>query len=121
MPAGKPGFDPLIVNAVSRAIAISFVHVRAFRPIRSQGIHYLASMEPIDIPSAQEFINRLPATAKRDMMEWVWNADTSLNTFATEMFQHELEMAGLMGDDSAVVITDDRPFNEYYLLRRWLK
>jgi hypothetical protein len=31
-----------------------------------------------------------------------------------------LDVRGLVGDDPTLLITDDKPFNKYYLLRRWL-
>ena len=121
LPSDRPGFELLITNAVSRSIAESFPHVRAFRSMEGWGIHYLASMEPIVIPSEQEFIARLPIRARADLLEWVWGEDTNIYTFTRRMFLDELNMEDLMGDDPALVITDDRPLNEYYMLRRWLQ
>jgi spermidine synthase len=117
----SPGFDLLIVNAVSRSIVESFPHVRAFVSIEDWGIHFLASMEAIDIPSEEKLLARMPADARLDLEEWVWSQDDNASTFIHRMFKQEIDVTSLLGDDSTLVITDDRPFNEYYLLRRWLK
>lgn len=115
------GFDLKTLHAVSRSIVETFPHVRAFESIEGWGIHYLASMAPIDIPSEGALIARMPARARRDLKEWVWSDEDNVATFVRGMFRTEINVASLLGDDPDVVITDDRPFNEYYLLRRWLQ
>ena len=38
--------------------------------------------------------------------------------FFTEILSHEVPITELLHPDPRVVVTDDRPFNEYFLLRR---
>lgn len=116
----SPSSDGAAVKAITRALVDAFPHVRAFRSVEGWGIHYVASLEPIDIPSPSKLFARLPETAKRDLGEWL-NGDESL---AKALFEttlaSEVDPKKLMDADANVTITDDRPFNEYYLLRRYL-
>jgi len=114
-------FELSIVHAVSRTIVESFPHVLAFESIEGWGIHYLASMEPIELPPAESLLARMPVDARLDLEEWVWTDEDDASTFLQRMFAREIDMRSLVGDDPTMVITDDRPFNEYYLLRRWLE
>jgi spermidine synthase len=78
-----------LVHAVSRIIAESFSHVRAFASIEGWGIHYLASMEHIELPVLDELMARMPTEARRDLEEWVWQDEDDARSFVRRMFEVE--------------------------------
>ena len=120
-----PATDLGTVASVTRALAASFPHVRAFpsvnlRPtLQVGGIHYLASDRPIPRYSVAELVERLPARAAWDLIEWPIEPTVEGN-FA-RLLGHEMPLAALTRlAPRAPVLADDRPFNEYFLLRRWV-
>jgi spermidine synthase len=114
----NPGGEPLISNAIARSLVESFDYVVAFGALEGRGVHYTASMSPINIPSVDEFVARMPEAARRDLVEWNTGDLRNAHMFVTTVLNRRLPVDALLNPDPAVVITDDRPFNEYYLLRR---
>lgn len=109
------GDDPTQA-AVARAIKNSFPYVRVFRGIEGWGWHFLASERPIPIRTAAELVARMPASAVSDMMEW--------GPAPSPAEQMKRALSGQISIDAIVaysaatpVLTDDRPINEYFLLR----
>lgn len=112
--------DPLLVSAVVRALTTSFGYVRAFRSVKGWGIHLLASDEPLSPVTGEILAARLPARAAVDLLEW-GPETTAIEQFST-VLKRELSVAGIIGlAPNAVALSDDRPVNEYFLLRRLLK
>lgn len=110
------GEKPEVQAAVTKAIQQSFPYVRVFGPIEGRGLHLLASNDPIPSLSAQELAQRLPATANADLVEW-GPYPTAEAQFAA-VLQKEISPDSVVGNAPAIpVLTDDRPINEYYLLR----
>ena len=109
------GDDPTQAS-VARAIKNSFPYVRVFRGIEGWGWHFLASERPIPIRTAAELVARMPASAVSDMMEW--------GPAPSPAEQMKRALSGQISIDAIVaysaatpVLTDDRPINEYFLLR----
>jgi hypothetical protein len=73
-------------------------------------------MNPIGVPSAQEMVSRMPDAARDDMMEWYENKD--LGGLLQFVLGSEMPLSAILNGDIRIIITDDRPYNEYYLLRR---
>ena len=113
-----PPGEPLIESAIARALADSFPHVVAFRSFDARGTHFTASMAPLTIPAPEEFLARLPEAARRDMVEWNTGDLRDAQTFIRTVLGGRVPVEELLAPDPTVVVTDDRPFNEYYLLRR---
>jgi spermidine synthase len=111
-----PGGPGLECQAIARSLTDSFPYVRAFKSVEGWGIHYLASMQPIHVPTATEAVARMSKVARADLMEWQPQADPL--TFWKDVLGREVPIQELMSDNPKLVITDDHPFNEYYLLRR---
>jgi spermidine synthase len=112
-----PQGDPQIYAAVTRALTESFPYVRTFHSIGQGGIHYLASSQPLQNWTAEDLVQHMPATAVKDLMEWGPQPTPQLQLGA--VLRNELSPASLIAQDpSAPALTDDRPVNEYYLLRR---
>jgi hypothetical protein len=111
--------DPAIIAAVAKSLHESFPYVRVFRSIEGWGYHFLASQSPLPSPSAAMLASRLPAAAVTDLLEW-GPAPTAEQQFAGVLNQ-ELSLDGLIAlDPSVPALQDDRPVNEYYILRRVL-
>jgi spermidine synthase len=109
------GDDPTQA-AVARALKNSFPYVRVFRGIEGWGWHFLASERPIPIRTAADLVARMPASAVSDMMEW--------GPAPSPAEQMKRLLSGQMSIDAIVAysaatpaLTDDRPINEYFLLR----
>jgi predicted membrane-bound spermidine synthase len=112
-----PPADPVVAAAVARALKESFPCVRVFHSIEGWGYHFLASATPILSSSAAEMAQKLPSDAARDLMEW-GPASNPEEQFAM-VLNREISLDGLIAQEPAVsAITDDRPVNEYFALRR---
>jgi predicted membrane-bound spermidine synthase len=105
--------------AATRSLTESFPYVLAFRSTHLVGVHFIASMTPIEVPSAASLVARMPESAQRDFVEWSDGASTE--TVADTILAHRVPLSDLSparyGDGT---ISDDHPFNEYYMLRRHL-
>lgn len=113
-----PGGEPAIEQAVARALLAEFPHVVAYRSVEGWGYHFLASMQPIVEPAPAEFARRLPAGAQRDVTEW--GPAPSAEGMAALILAGRTDAAAVAGGPGPA-ITDDRPLNEYFLLRRVLR
>jgi hypothetical protein len=113
-----PHGDTVVVSSFTRALTESFRHVRAFGSVEEFGIHYLASDAPIPDRTAAELTSRMPSDARQDLVEW-GPTGTPEGIF-TIVLGREFEVSQLLDlSRGTPALTDDRPFNEYYLLRRW--
>ena len=114
--------DAVDVAAVTRALRDSFPYVRAFHD--KFGIHYLCSDRPIPQRTAEELLQRMPAKAVSDLVEWEKpsgnNSMDAAEDRLSDLLKGELGVDELIaGSPGTPAITDDRPINEYYLIRRW--
>jgi spermidine synthase len=111
-----PGGDLTDAAAIARALKESFPYVRTFKSVAGWGVHYLASNQPIPDRSAADLARRMPPAAARDLVEWGPYA-TPEQQFAA-VLQNEMPIDWIISlDKRAPAIEDDRPVNEYYLLR----
>lgn len=102
-------------QAVLRSLDESFPSVRCFRGVKSSGTHLLASMEPIATLTGLALAARMPPKAQKDLMEWETSGD--LLGFLNQALAKEIQMTNLLNRALDCRLTDDRPINEYYLLR----
>ncbi len=112
-----PGGDLPTAQAVARAVRDVFPHVRCFVSVEGWGVHILASEQPLRRRSAEELAARLPSSAQRDLLEWNPAADAS--AFLGQVLAQEHPIEQILNPDPSLKLTDDRPINEYFLLRRW--
>jgi spermidine synthase len=105
-----------ILSAVTRSIVDSFRFVRVYRSIEGWGYHLLASDAPIPEISPAEFVARLPEAAQRDLIEW--NPNQSPVEMASDILSRRLSTNDVLRADLPAEVTDDRPYNEYFVLRR---
>jgi spermidine synthase len=104
-------------RAVAGSIHDAFPHVRAYRSLEGWGVHYLASVEPLPGLTVPEFFARLPVTANSDLLEWI--PREPLEKLLTPMLADPWNLKQLLPTDPHQRITDNHPFNEYFLLRSW--
>lgn len=111
-----PGGDAMTAAAIARALKESFPYVRAFVSIEGWGVHYLASRQPIPDRSATDLAKRMPASAAADLVEW-GPFPTAEQQFAA-VLKNEVPIDRIVAlDVYAPAMQDDRPVNEYYMLR----
>jgi hypothetical protein len=114
--AWLPGDAPLLTGqAILRSVDESFPHTRCFDSLDSWGTHILASMDPIENLSPAELAGRLPAGAEKDLLEWApkENATHYLALISTR----ETPIKNVLNPNRLIQVTDDNPYNEYFLLR----
>jgi predicted membrane-bound spermidine synthase len=114
-----PEAEDAIITAVANSVRQTFPHVKVFRSIENWGYHFLASDRPLKTPSIDEAMSRMPASATRDLLEWL--PGQQARELWQDMLKQEVDIRTLAPDHSRLAVTDDRPFNEYFLLRRSLE
>jgi hypothetical protein len=112
-----PEGDPIVRTAVARALQESFPSVRFFQYFPDWGFQFLASKEPIPYRAGAELAARMPEAAARDFMEWPFRRSPA------EEFNYVLEREKplsvmLNADPTAQAMRDDRPVNEYVIMRK---
>jgi spermidine synthase len=110
-----PQSEGRILSAVARSLTDSFQHVAVYRSLEDWGVHLLASETPIPEMSPAEFAARLPAAAQRDLVEW--GPNQSLIGMANDVLSRRVPISTVLQADLPAEITDDRPYNEYVILR----
>ena len=115
-----PGGEKLTYEAIARAIVDEFPYVRIYHSIENWGYHFSASMQPIERPGVGDFITRMPKGAREDLLEWA--NGRSLEDYVSSILEREVPLQDALNPDLPVCVTDDQPYNEYFLLRRiWNK
>jgi len=114
--------DVTVVSSISRSVRKSFQYVRSFWD--EFGVHFLCSDLPIPERSAADLVHKLPDSAVKDFVEW--SAPNSAGPAAQaeaqfeDLLENEANIDQLIADaPKAVTLTDNRPVNEYSLLRKW--
>jgi hypothetical protein len=102
---------------VAKALQQSFPYVRVFHSVGGWGNHFLASMSPLEPVSAAILAGRLPPAAVTDLLEFGphHSAEEQFAEVTKSEFSLDSIIARASGDVPA--LQDDRPVNEYYLLR----
>jgi spermidine synthase len=109
-----PHADVAVQVAVTRAIVESFPYVRIFRD--GLGLHFIASHQKINNYNASELANHLPDAARADLIEWS-NRSQATDVF-NRLLQNEVSANDIINQQKQIqALSDDKPINEYYLLR----
>jgi spermidine synthase len=112
-----PVAEPLVEEAMIRALQASFPYLLVLRSVEGWGTHFLASTAPIPEVTAADFVAHMPQAARRDLVEW--GPVPTPEAMAALILAPRLALSALVpSPPTAPAITDDRPFNEYFLLRR---
>jgi spermidine synthase len=112
-----PGGDRETVAGMALSALESFRYVRILGSIDNFGFHVMASDEPPPRLSPEEIVSRMPAAAVADLTEWI---DAPPGAIFARMLANEYVTDSLLIDQSrasTLAISDDRPVNEFYLLR----
>jgi spermidine synthase len=113
-----PFGETKILEAMLRSMVEVFPYIRIYRSMEGWGFHILASMEPFVTPTAETMVARLPIAARKDILEWARGME--IHNFLNITLLNEFSVGKLLNhDDLTAYISDDRPYNEYFLLRRW--
>lgn len=111
-----PSGDKEVHTAIVRALRESFPYVRGFSGISGYGAHFLASETPLPERTPEELAQRMPASAVADMLEW--GPSKEADRQFSIMLQHEFPVDRLIAESPGTpAMQDDRPVNEYFLLR----
>ena len=108
--------DTLAAGAMFRSVHNSFPHVRCFDGVDGYGIHLIASMHPLPILTGAQLAARMPPAARKDLLEWSSTSDLAAGL--DQLVSRGTPIEAILYPDPRVQITDDRPYNEYFLLRR---
>lgn len=115
-----PKDDNFLQASIARSLAESFPYVRVFAPMTGAGLHFIASDTALPQRTAEELAARIPASAARDLTEWGPSATAAENFALVLGKEHPIEEI-LARDPQAPALTDDRPVNEFYALRRYVR
>lgn len=111
-----PGNEPETIQAAARSIAVSFPYIRVYHSIEGWGYHVLASRKPFGPLTAKEMVSRMPGNARKDLSTWC-KGDT-LERYVQHMLSNTMPIDSLLSINPRLIITDARPYNEYFLLRQ---
>lgn len=114
--------DVTLVSSVARSIRNNFRYVRSFWD--EFGVHFLCSDSPLPNRSAADLVGRLPQPALADFVEWSQDKSAPAAVQAQEQFEdllkNETNIDQFIADaPKAPALSDNRPVNEYSLLRKW--
>jgi hypothetical protein len=111
-----PEGDAEVRASVTRALTESFPYVRVFAYSPQWGYHFLASDSPIPQRSPSELAQRMPASAMRDIQEWLPQLDAE-HIFMAVLLGERSPAEMMAASPHTPAMQDDRPFNEYFLIR----
>jgi predicted membrane-bound spermidine synthase len=112
-----PGGEPKVIAAFALALHDVLPYIRVFPSIEGWGDHLLASAQPISDRTGAEMAAVLPPAAREDLVEWGPRA-TPAEQLDAVLGAEKFPDWGALGR-MASSLTDDRPLNEYFLVRRW--
>jgi len=116
-----PNGDNEDLAAVARALHNSFPYVRVFRWGTRTGFHFLASEQPLPNLTAAELQRRLPPDAATDLAEWATPSKDKQEVVLTafqDLLRSEIPLDTMIRQSPTTpALSDDRPINEYYMLR----
>jgi spermidine synthase len=113
--------DPYLCASIVSSLTEVFPFVRVFNSYEGWGMHCVASMHPIPNRSPAELAAILRPRAAADLVEWGPSTTTTVQQFE-DVLSREQDISELLkAAPLARAIEDDRPVNEYFLLRRLLR
>lgn len=103
--------------AVARSLSEVFPYILVYRSVEGWGYHFLASNNPIMMPTAEEIVKNMPISAQNDLMEWNDSNEPDVLSLVKKIINNKQDINELLTGDKNIKVTDDQPYNEYYLLR----
>jgi spermidine synthase len=116
-----PYNDRWLVAAILRSCTNTFRYVELY-DVPGKCYYMLASDAPITKPDPKEAAAEMPKTAQNDMLEWADREELPHDSAAVlqQLYDRQLPLTKLMESDPSLKITDDKPINEYFLIRKFL-
>jgi spermidine synthase len=111
-----PEGDPVVRSAVARALKESFPYVRVFQYFPTWGFQFLASQQPIPNRTGAELLQRMPATAVRDLFEWPYSPSPERELDFVLEREKSIDLL-IAADVNTPAMQDHHPVNEYLILR----
>lgn len=105
-------------GAVVRSLQESFPHVKVFPSCEGWGFHFICSTQPLKTPSVETMLERMGEKGCRDLQELAGRRKIKDLITSTLTKEGLSPVARETVDKTLVAITDDRPYNEYYAIRR---
>jgi hypothetical protein len=112
-----PGGNAKTGQAFLRSLRESFPQLRCFKSPGGSGMLVLASLDPIQRLTPSQVAMAMPNSAVDDLLEWSPSRD--LPAYLGQILLKECPIEKALDPDPRIRITDDQPYNEYFLLRRW--
>jgi hypothetical protein len=115
-----PRIDDAVLSGATRSLGQSFRYVKIYELIGNWGYHILASNEPFQELSAEQVLAKMPQKARADFEELLTEKDkdaTLLGILKTPFSQEQNVPQVLAKTADNVTLDDDRPLNEYFILR----
>ncbi len=113
-----PGGEPKILYSISRSIIDKFKYVKVYQSVENVGFHFFASDVEFPEETGPALIARMPSAAKDDLMEWF--PGQTIEEIFRRILARRVPIEIATGAEFDVpLISDDRPYNEYFLGRRW--
>ena len=108
--------DPVVRASVAQAVKVSFPYVRVFQAFQASGYHLVASDSPLPDLDGQQLARKLGPAAERDFVEW--GPESTARGQFDRLLASEIPLSSMIaGAPAAPPIADDRPINEYFVLR----
>jgi spermidine synthase len=106
--------------SVTKALVDSFPYKKAYASFDPSthifGFYYLASLSPLPDTPSSVLASRMPPAAAADFVEW--GPEKTAQKQLDAVLSHKLPLQALIDQDPQVpAMADNRPVNEYYLLR----
>lgn len=114
-----PEGEPIVLRAVTNSLCTAFPYVKIFSSFQGWGYHFLASEKPFAMPSAAEFVAKMPAAARADLVAWTVEKDPG--ALYQWVIDKEYPVSAIVDLKRGPFMTDARPVNEYFLMRRLKK
>ncbi|MFZ2205327.1 MAG: fused MFS/spermidine synthase [Minisyncoccia bacterium] len=105
------------LQAVARSLVDVFPYVEVYQSVRQWGYHFFASNEPINIPNPEQIVKNMPLSAQDDLMEWNDYNDPNILSFIKRIISGKININQLLNSNKKIEVTDDQPYNEYFLVR----
>ena len=112
-----PGGNVKTGQAVLRSLRESFPYLRCFKSLGGSGMLILASLDPFASLTPSQLAMAMPNDAADDLLEW--SATRDLPAYLAAVSSQEFPIEQALDPDPRIRITDDHPYNEYFVLRRW--
>ena len=111
-----PGGERRAVESFILALHDVFPYVRVYPSVEGWGLHLLASGQPIASRTAVDLAAAMPMAAQADLVEWGPHPTAVAQLEAVLSHERVVDWAALARRSAP--LTDNRPINEYFLLRR---